>query len=113
MELKQLKKMASRLGIKSGTVDSVLKTAESLGVIKDGKLDGSAELFRTIVNCNGGRDALGRGLRKLDNPFVRAGLAMLGLDVDKAKKDADDAMGSTRQNTGDCSVLLDRISRLK
>lgn len=92
-------------------MDQALNLVRQMGLVNNGEVEGSAEKFREIVNQNGGIEMLNKGLKKLDNPFVKSALKLCGINVDEAKKAALKAMGQNPVQAE--SGLLDRIDKLR
>lgn len=111
MDIQKMRQIASQFGLKNETVNQAIKMAESANVIKNGKFEGSAESFKSIVNQHGGVRTLNKGLEKLNNPIIKGALKLIGIDVDKAKTAINKAMGSN-SNSNDTDLVA-RLKKLK
>lgn len=101
-----------------------MKLASSYGIINNGELTGSKELFKKVVDKNGGQGTLNKALQKANNPLVKMGLKKLGIDeatLNNAVQEIKGVTGSNKEsmtntptttNTG-VNEVLNRLNNLK
>jgi hypothetical protein len=111
MNIQKMRQLASQFGLKSDVVDKTIQLAQQHGVIQNGEFVGSKEAFQSIVNANGGKSVLNKGLEKLNNPLVKGALKLAGIDIDKAKDAINSAVNGDSVSNND--TLAERLKKLK
>ena len=114
MDIQKMRQIASQFGLKSDGIDNAIKIAQQNGIIKNGQLEGSPEVFKRIVKANGGAEVLQKGLSKLDNPIIKTALKIAGIDVNKAKEAVNNVMnGNSNSTVASGNDIFNRLKKLK
>lgn len=67
------------MGINPQKLSQAQKMANDYGILKNGSLQGSADMAKDIIAKNGGKEVLDKALEKANNPFVKMALGKLGI----------------------------------